>query len=101
MTRIAFILAMLAAPALSFPAVAQEDTAPAPDALPLSYEVFEAAVPHIDLELCPVDLAGDERFCRMVLLNEKIQVFVFSEAGDQPMVGYRAWPADLLNGLLD
>ncbi len=91
MIRITCLLTALATPALA------QDPAP----LPLTYETFEAAVPHVDMELCPVDLAGEGRFCRLVLLSEQIQVFVFSEEGDQPMIAYQAWPAELMNGLLD
>ena len=72
-----------------------------PCPLPLTYLIFEAAVPHVDLAVCPVDLAAEGRFCRLALLNEEIHVFVFSEEGDQPMVDFRSWPVDLMAGLLD
>jgi len=73
----------------------------APAALPFTYLMFEAAVPHVDMPVCPVDLAAEGRFCRMALLNDEIHVFVFSEEGDQPLVDFRSWPVDLMAGLLD
>jgi hypothetical protein len=88
-------VAALAALLLPLPALAE------PEPLPLTYLIFEAAVPHVDLAVCPVDLAAEGRFCRLALLNEEIHVFVFSEEGDQPMVDFRSWPVDLMAGLLD
>ena len=75
--------------------------AAADDFIPLTYEEFEAAVPHIDLPVCPVPLAAPDRFCRMTTHADQLNVFVFSEDGDQPLVALRSWPADLLVGLMD
>lgn len=83
-------LALLPAPVLA-------DSAP----LPLSYQMFEAAVLHVDLELCPADLAGEGRFCRAAMLHDEIHVFAFSEEGDQPMVGFRSWPVDRIAAQLN
>ena len=33
----------------------------------LTYEMFEAAVPHADLAECPAGLARDDSFCRLTL----------------------------------
>ncbi len=45
----------------------------------LSYEVFEAAVPHTDMDECPVSMqAGEDDFCRMSVVAEVATVFVFS-----------------------
>lgn len=92
MHRLAILL--LAAP---LPALADE--APAP--LPLTYEIFEQSVDHLDLAVCPVPLAGPDRFCRITAHADALNVFVFSEAGDQPLIAFQSWPADLLNGLMD
>lgn len=81
---------------LALPALAAAD-----DFIPLTYADFEAAVPHIDLAVCPVPLAAPDRFCRMTSHADQLNVFVFSEDGDQPLVAFRSWPADLLVGLMD
>lgn len=91
------LFAALAAPALTLSAPALADPTP----LPLTYEVFETAVPHVDMAVCPIDLAQEGLFCRMSVHAEQINVFVFSEEGDQPMVGFRSWSVDLMAGLLD
>lgn len=69
--------------------------------LPFIYEHFEAAVPHVDLAQCPEKLAGEGRFCRVAVVNDQINVFAFTEAGDQPLVAFASWPADLLTGLME
>ena len=71
-----------------------------PDATPLNYEQFEAAVPHVDLEQCPEDLLQEGTFCRATLNHEEIHVFVFSEDGDSPLVGFASFPADSLASVL-
>ncbi len=87
------LAALLAAPHLA----AAETTAP----MPLTYEVFEEAIPHIDLETCPSEIAGDDRFCRAVVHNDAINVFVFLYDADSPAVAFRSYPADGLNAILD
>ena len=72
-----------------------------PVPLPLTYQIFEAAVPHQDLALCPPPLAAPGVFCRVTVVHDGLNVFAFSEQGDQPLVGFRSWPADLLEGLMD
>lgn len=69
--------------------------------LALTYEAFETAVPHVDLEACPVDLAAEDRFCRLTTNTDQLNVFVFSTEGDQPLVALQSWPGELLNGLMD
>lgn len=66
----------------------------------LTYEQFEVAVPHFDLENCPETLAADNRFCRATFHNEEIHVFAFSEDGDSPLVGFASYASDGLGGLL-
>jgi hypothetical protein len=76
-------------------------TAETGQALPLSYEVFEASVPHLDLKECPGDLAQGDVFCRATLAHDEIHVFVFAIDGDSPMVGYASYDAAELPKLLN
>ncbi|MEP1328818.1 hypothetical protein [Pseudophaeobacter sp.] len=69
-------------------------------ALPLTYETFEAAVAHIDLETCPVSLPQADSFCRASIHHEEIHVFAFSLQGDSPMVGFASFSAKGLEPLL-
>lgn len=50
---------------------------------PMTYDQFEYAVPHIDLETCPGSLAGEGLFCRAAAGADAIHVFVFALDGDQ------------------
>ncbi len=45
----------------------------------LSYDVYEASVPHTDLEDCPDMMAGEGRFCRLSVVAEVATIFVFDE----------------------
>ncbi|WP_299612593.1 hypothetical protein [uncultured Tateyamaria sp.] len=56
----------------------------------LTYELFEHAVEHADLETCPTGYDNDAVFCRLTLANEQAHVFVFSHNGDQPLVAIKA-----------
>ncbi|TDE35254.1 hypothetical protein E1B25_17770 [Antarcticimicrobium sediminis] len=84
----ALVLALLALPAL------------AQDPQPLTYAMFEAAVPHVDLETCPDSLPQQDSFCRASVKHSEIHVFAFSEYGDSPMIGFASFPADQLGLLL-
>jgi len=86
------IAALLAAPQLA----AAEGATP----MPLTYEVFEAAIPHIDLETCPSEMAGDDRFCRAVVHNDAFHVFAFLYDADSPAVAHRAYSTEALNAIL-
>ncbi len=93
MTRALLAISILAlTPALVF-----ADTQP----LPMTYEVFEAAVPHFDLDTCPAELDGADVFCRATFQNEEIHVFAFSENDSNPMTGFASYPADGLITLLN
>lgn len=91
-SRFLIICAAISAPAF---AVA-DDTS-----LPLTYAEFEAAIPHLDLETCPAQLAQDNTFCRVTLNNEEIHVFAFSLDADSPMTGFASFPADDLHSVLN
>lgn len=86
---------LLASPALS--EEAQTGVSP----LALTYEVFEAAVDHLDLASCPAEVAAPGRFCRLTAHRDSLNVFAFSEDGDQPLVAIRSYPTDLLAALSD
>lgn len=80
--------------------VNQQSAATMPTALPFTYETFEAAVAHIDLENCPEALPQQESFCRAAIHNEEIHVFAFSLDGDSPMIGFASFSAEGLEPLL-
>lgn len=67
----------------------------------LTYEMFEASVPHIDLETCPADLAQQDTFCRASIHHEEIHVFAFSLDGDSPLVGFKSYEASGVETLLN
>ena len=70
-------------------------------ALSLGYETFEFAVPHVDLADCPEDLAADSRFCRATMHSEEFHVFAFAQDGAQPLVAYKAYPAERIGEILN
>ena len=90
------IRALCTALALAPLAAAAQD-----EPLALSYDVFEVAVPHVDLDACPETMATDGVFCRATLNMDEIHVFAFREDGDSPLVAVEHFPADGLPGLLD
>ena len=95
------ILTSFAALLFALPALADEDGLTSPAALPFTYEMFEASVPHTDLAVCPLDLMAEGRFCRVALFNDAFHVFIFTEEGDQPLVGFHSYDAELMTGLFD
>jgi hypothetical protein len=60
---------------------------------PLTYEFFEAAVPHLDLEACPKELARDNAFCRASVGQDGVHVFVFSKEGDVCLLQTKSYQA--------
>ncbi len=79
--------------------------ADAPASMPLTYEVFEVSVPHIDLAACPpdMDLAGaaaDAVFCRATVNADAFHVYVFALDGDSPAIAYRSYPVDGVETLM-
>jgi hypothetical protein len=59
-----------------------------------TYELFEAAVQHVDLPNCPPDYDPDTTFCRLTLANDMANVFVFSFQGDLPLLEVRSYALD-------
>lgn len=88
-------------PSLSAIAVATLATAAAADTMPLTYDVFEVSVPHVDLETCPASMAAENTFCRATLASDAVHVFAFSEDGDSPMVGFASFETEALAGALE
>lgn len=86
---------------LTLPALASAETPVEPVPLALTYVMFEAAVPHVDMAVCPMSLAAPDRFCRLTVAADQIHVFAFSDTGDSPMVAFESWSGDLFAGLLD
>lgn len=86
-----------AAITLGFGTVADAGT----NAAPLTYDIFEASIPHMDLETCPIALQTENVFCRATLHHEELHVFVFSFDGDSPMVGFQTFPAEGIETLLN
>ena len=64
----------------------------------MTYELFETAVPHVDLERCPLEFDGEANFCRMTLAEGRAHVFVFSHGEDQPLLAIKSY--DLEHGFL-
>ena len=73
------------------------DTAP----MPLTYAIFEASVPHLDLASCPEGLPQTGSFCRAAVLHDMVHVFAFAEDGDSPLVAYAAFDAPDLGPSLE
>ena len=87
--------------ALLFGVSALTAAAETPAPMPLTYEAFEAAVPHVDLANCPASLQATDTFCRATLANDAIHVFAFSLNGDSPLTGFASFDAEALPGLLN
>lgn len=76
-----------------------------PTALPLTYAIFEASIPHIDLAACPEGLAldaiaRDDVFCRAVVHDDAFHVYVFALDGNSPAIGYQSYPVDGVEALM-
>jgi hypothetical protein len=57
----------------------------------LTYEFFEFAIPHLDLDECPKDVARDGAFCRITTANDNVHVFVFDEKDKQCLVAVKSY----------
>ncbi|MCR9110639.1 hypothetical protein [Marivita sp. XM-24bin2] len=57
----------------------------------LTYDIFETAVEHVDLEGCPAEFDADTNFCRMTLASDLAHVFVFSYDGNQPLLAVKSY----------
>ena len=70
---------MLKPPALALGLAALAAPASAQTQCPLTYNDFELAIPHLDLQQCPKDLAKPDVFCRVTTANDSVHVFVFED----------------------
>ena len=57
----------------------------------LTYPIFENAIPHLDLEKCPADLARAGAFCRVTTASDQVHVFVFEEKGKQCLLSVKSY----------
>jgi len=71
--KLSVLASALAAAAMLAPGGARADECT------MSYSLFEATVPHVDLTECPAALARDGVFCRLALGAEEAHVFVFDD----------------------
>lgn len=85
-------LALLAA-SLATPTLAEQP-------LPFTYDMFEASVLHTDIEACPPELEGPDRFCRATIYMDALHIFVFLDEGDQPLVDFLSYDASQLHTIL-
>ena len=76
------VLALAAGTSMAF----ADDDATATKGLVMNYEVFENTVHHADLETCPEEFADQAVFCRLTMAHDQLNVIVFSEDADQPMI---------------
>ncbi len=71
-------------------------SAAAEEAGVLTYEIFETAIAHVNLDECPSEIAAEGVFCRMTMNNDAKHVFAFSEA-EQTMVAIRSYYMDQMS----
>jgi len=83
---IAAAAALLATIAIISPALAQSA-----NPCPMTYVQFEAAIPHIDVDDCPAEVAGKDRFCRGSANGDSIHVFAFDFDGDKCLAALRSY----------
>ncbi|MBN2630888.1 MAG: hypothetical protein JXR75_10165 [Rhodobacteraceae bacterium] len=60
----------------------------------LTYEVFEAAVTHEDVDTCPAEFDPERVFCRVTLAGGAVHVFVFDLNDDQPLLAVKPLALD-------
>jgi hypothetical protein len=67
------------------------DAAQAQSACPMSYETFESAVPHLDLDACPEGVTDKKAFCRAAIGGHQLFVYAFAEEGEKCMIAVKAF----------
>lgn len=60
----------------------------------MTYDVFEHAIEHVDLAICPAEFDMDKMFCRMTLADDRAHVFVFALDADQPLLAVKSYDLD-------
>lgn len=58
---------------------------------PMDYSQFELAIPHLDLDQCPNDLARAGAFCRVTTANDSVHVFVFEDKGKRCLLSVKSY----------
>lgn len=66
-----------------------DDGATAAKGIVMDYGTFEMTVPHADLDTCPEEFADQAVFCRLTMAHDQLNIIVFSEDGDQPMIAVK------------
>jgi hypothetical protein len=66
-------------------------TAFAQSQCPLTYNDFELAIPHLDLEQCPKDLAKPGVFCHVTTANDSVPVFVFAGKDQRCLLSMKSY----------
>jgi hypothetical protein len=78
------IVALVTAASIATPAAAQSQCV-------LNYQFFEFAVPHLDLQQCPKDIARSGAFCRVTTANDSVHVFLFDEKDKQCLLAVKSY----------
>lgn len=68
---------------------------------PMTYEIFELAVPHIDMETCPQSADNDSAFCRASVGSDQVHVFYFDTQADQCLLKVVSYEDDAFTLELD
>lgn len=63
----------------------------------LTYEVFESAVAHLDIDHCPDKSFKDQAFCRVVVGGNQAHVFYFSSNDGQCLLKVESFNDDELD----
>ncbi len=60
----------------------------------MTYEVFESAVVHEDVDTCPAEFDPERVFCRVTLAGGAVHVFVFDLNDDQALLAVKPLALD-------
>lgn len=58
---------------------------------PMSYQTFETAVPHIDLEACPKGSTHKNAFCRASTGGDQVHIFFFANDDKQCLLEVKSY----------
>ena len=57
----------------------------------MNYDLFEQAIPHVDMTSCPKDIAKPGAFCRLMMTNGAAHVFMFEEKGNKCLLAAKSY----------
>ena len=60
----------------------------------MTYETFEVAIPHIDMESCPGGDTGKKTFCRASVGADRVHVFYFADEGGECLMLVKSFDED-------